>query len=254
MIDFPCPICGAEDYRVIYPSTLGETLPEFGYEFSKKSRKSYRIVSCDRCRHAFCSPRPEGLYNGYQDCDYQTYLRHTVDREATAKKVLRVLRRWKPEGRLLDIGCGAGDFVRLAGQCYKAEGLEPTQALSRYANEQGLTVHPLLLKDLEPKRQYDIVSMWGVIEHFEFPSQAIAHIERLLAPGGMVCLWTGNFRGIPSRLLRKRWWYIMGQHLQLFSRTSLRILFKKYGLEEVEMRRYPYVMSLRPLQAHRDPP
>jgi len=92
---------------------------------------------------------------------------------------------------------------------------------------------------------YDVVTMWGVIEHFEFPRQELDAIRKLLTPHGLVCLWTGDIDSLPSRLLGSKWWYVQGQHIQFFSLRSLDGMFASAGFVRVHLERYPYVMSLR---------
>ena len=86
------------------------------------------------------------------------------------------------------------------------------------------------------------------MEHFEEPSEEVALMARHLKPGGLLCLWTGDLEGLPSRLLGRKWWYVQGQHLQLFSRYSSCKLFERQGFQTAWIGRSPYVMMCQSIR------
>jgi hypothetical protein len=104
-----------------------------------------------------------------------------------------------------------------------------------------------LLAGQYPKR-YDIVTLWGVIEHFENPGQEMVYINKLLKRGGLVALWTGDVDSIVSRLFGRRWWYWQGQHIQYFTRSSLNLLAEKNGFENVALKMYPFAANYEQLE------
>ena len=246
-VDVPCPVCKSVKYRVMYPDTLGERLPEFGYDFSPRHNDSYQVVRCEGCGHAYCSPVPKDIDGNYADVEDPEYLKNSRQRINTAEKVVPVIRRFKPAGTLLDVGCATGDFLGVASRYFAVEGLELSNWAAQIASRGGFTVHRMRLSDLRTDARYDAVTLWGVIEHFDDPGLEIGEIHRLLRPGGVVCLWTGDVDSMLSRLLGRRWWYVQGQHIQLFSRRSIDKLFVDRGFARRAMLTYPYVMTLRSL-------
>ena len=243
-VDFPCPICGSNDHRLLYPDTLKNDFPRFGYEFSAGHTRTYRIVMCENCGHAYCSPRPLDIWKHYHDVEDKAYLGCQPQRISTARKVLKKMLQFKKSGRLLDIGCATGDFLSVARDFYEVEGLELSRWTSRIALGRGLIVHSCTLDALKPAKPYDVMTLWGVIEHFEDPAREIQKMARLLNQGGYVCLWTGDIKSIPSKVLGKKWWYVQGQHIQYFSQRSLRKIFSQNGFEHVWSGLYPYVMTM----------
>jgi len=175
--------------------------------------------------------------------DY-AYLKNQEQRIATAMRVIAKISGFKSHGRLLDIGCSTGDFLLVAGKVYAVEGLELSDWAADAAEGRGLTIHRKQLAEFEPGAPYDLITLRGVIEHFEFPVQELANVSRLLKPGGLVCLWTGDSDSAFSKLLGERWWYILGQHIQYFTRRSIERLFLGQGYSLISSSYYPYVMSL----------
>jgi 2-polyprenyl-3-methyl-5-hydroxy-6-metoxy-1,4-benzoquinol methylase len=103
------------------------------------------------------------------------------------------------------------------------------------------------MNELPSDEKFDIVTLWGVIEHFESPKAEIEKISSVLKPGGYVCLWTGDIDSWLARLLGKNWWYIQGQHIQFFSKKSLNRLFSDTGFKNVTIEKYPFTTNLNSL-------
>jgi len=243
-IHFPCPLCGRDGHRQLFPDTLGSQLPQFGYDFTPAHMRTYRVLFCRECRHGYASPRPARLWQRYEGVEDPAYLKRQPERLVSARRVLRRIIRYRTAGRLLDIGCATGDFLSEARRHFDVEGLELSGWAAEIARARGLTVHCATLGDFKPVAPYDLLTLWGVIEHFEEPGEEIRRMHALLRDGGLVCLWTGDLLSWPARLFGRQWWYIQGQHLQIFSRRSLRSAFAQGGFQEVWVGRYPHVTTL----------
>ena len=75
-IEVICPICESDEYKVLFPDTLGKLPPVFGYKWTPEIRKSYRIVECLECGHGYCSPRLENMGDYYTDNVDLDYLKN----------------------------------------------------------------------------------------------------------------------------------------------------------------------------------
>jgi len=192
----------------------------------------------------YCSPLPKQLFEQYVDVEDIEYLRNEAQRLATAAKVIDTLQKYRKTGRLLDVGCSTGDFLRVASRHYDVEGIELSKWAAGIARERGLEIHECCLSDLRSTQPYDVVTLWGVIEHLENPKNEINHIFRLMNHDGILCIWTGNVDSLTARLLGKKWWYFMGQHIQYFSETTLHRLLEQCGFRRVIIQNYPYVLNM----------
>lgn len=175
------------------------------------------------------------------------YLKRQDERLMTAINVVKILKKIAPSGKLLDVGCATGDFLSVAQDFYDVEGLELSEWSAKIAHQRGFEIHTCRLGEMQEKELYDIITLWGVIEHFESPRSEIGNISRLLKNGGIVCIWTGDINSWIAQLLGRKWWYIQGQHIQFFSRKSLCRLFADYGFELVLMEKYPFATNYRSL-------
>lgn len=245
MKEFPCPVCNNNDFKIIYPDTIGDKRTSFNYNYTANYNLTYRIIKCNICSHHYASPRPIDMWSNYEaDSVDQLYLNNQRQRIETNKKVIKEIIKYKPNGKLLDVGCATGDFLTIAKDFFDVEGLELSEWSSKIAKEQGFIIHHKLLNQMPEKEEYDVLTLWGVIEHFEYPKTEIDNISKILKKGGLVCLWTGDVNSITAKLLGKKWWYYQGQHIQMFTKKSICQLFDSCGYEPVYYGRYPYIATM----------
>ncbi|OGW81882.1 MAG: hypothetical protein A3G33_05225 [Omnitrophica bacterium RIFCSPLOWO2_12_FULL_44_17] len=245
LIEVNCPVCQSTNYRVFSPDTLGENPPVLGYKWTPDILKRYRMVMCNICSHLYASPRLGNMYIHYKDVIDENYLANVNSRTMNAKRILPIIQRFAPRGRLLDVGCSTGDFISVAKDIYAVEGIELSRWASEITSKRGLVVRRMELNELVNSNQtYDVVTLWGVIEHMEYPREEMIRINRLLNDHGIVCLWTGDTDSIYFKILKHHWWYLMGQHIQLFSKKSMDRMMRDAGFQLIYRGIYPYTMSL----------
>jgi 2-polyprenyl-3-methyl-5-hydroxy-6-metoxy-1,4-benzoquinol methylase len=244
-----CPVCGSEGVQTWYPADVHDAEQvSFSYTFSPQHNRTFQVLRCRACTHAFCCPIPDNIAQWYRDVIDEEYLRHEESRTLSAEAVLRTLNSRGRGNRLLDVGCATGDLLAAAKRIgFEPEGLELSDWSSRLARERGFVVHQDSLETLAQRspRSYDFITLMGVIEHFSCPRAELNHLRRLLKSGGVLAIWTGDVDCILSRILGRRWWYWQGQHIQYFTRRSLVRLIQDTGFEVVAMRRFPFAATSR---------
>ena len=237
-----CVICKSSNTRQMYAGNADVKKLSFTYEFSPNAKKTFRVVRCNNCSHVFCSPLPKDMYKYYEDVVDKNYLPQDVDRKYTARTILTEISKYKKKGEILDIGCATGDFLEVAQDFgYNATGLELSKWSVAIAQKKGLKIYCESI-EAHAKRftqKYDLVTLWGVIEHFEKPREELEYINKLLKPKGIVVLWTGDVDSVTSRLMGRNWWYWLGQHIQYFTRASLKLLGEETGFRQIFSKTYP---------------
>jgi 2-polyprenyl-6-hydroxyphenyl methylase/3-demethylubiquinone-9 3-methyltransferase len=156
----------------------------------------------------------------------ETYLREQLagNRARTLEHVALVVRALADGGaqalqssRVLDVGCGPGDFLaELRALGARVEGIELLDDRLLYARRtHGVTVHKRALGTPYWEQRagtFDVVTLWDVLEHVDFPGKTLRDVAALLRPGGLVLLETpcrdGTFHRIGEltyRLSRGRY-------------------------------------------------
>jgi len=110
--------------------------------------------------------------------------------------------------RVLDVGCGSGDFlVSLPPELAKF-GIEPSVAAAAAATHRGVTVAAPTLEDWPARGGFDVITMIDVIEHVALPQRLLDAALPHLAPGGRLIIATGDAgHGLWRRVFQSRFWY-----------------------------------------------
>ena len=95
-------------------------------------------------------------------------------------------------GRLLDVGCGWGDFVeRAARSGWDARGIEPSPRIADDASRRGLRVAPGTLEDLPVDWScFDLITYWDVFMFVDHPHRELERAVARLRPGGSIYICT----------------------------------------------------------------
>lgn len=162
--------------------------------------------------------------------------RHRVARRRLAH-VARVLGAPPEDLRLVDIGCSRGQFVHDAIRAgFIAEGVEPAPEIAAAARAQGLKVRTGLLDEQHyPDASFDVASLFEVVEHLRDPLPLLAECRRILKPGGVLMVSTGNAASWTTAVMGAHWDYFrmanIGGHISFFNPRSIAALAQASGFE-----------------------
>ena len=137
--------------------------------------------------------------------------------------------------KVLDVGCGLGQFVEVANRSgWVAEGLELSRQAVNFACRHGLAVQELdFLSSAIKTDSYDVLTLFEVIEHVPDPVAFLQRAGEVVRPGGLVYVTTPNFSSADRRLLGKGWEIIHREHLTYFTPRTLLALVKKTSCFEI---------------------
>jgi SAM-dependent methyltransferase len=203
-----------------------------------------QILRCQQCELGFRASRidEDDLAHLYADLDVEVYQSELRGRRATANRHLDIVRRYCSPSRLLDVGCASGLFLRSAADLgWSVVGVEPSKALSRLAKEnldgRGEVIATTLQTAGLSKSDFDVVTLWDVLEHVPQPGEFLQTAASLLKPSGHLFVNVPDLDSLQARLLRARWPLLLPEHLNYFNRRSLTYCGTQAGLAALYMGR-----------------
>jgi 2-polyprenyl-3-methyl-5-hydroxy-6-metoxy-1,4-benzoquinol methylase len=139
-------------------------------------------------------------------------------RAAVHQDFLEYVGRDGSPGRLLDVGCGMGVFMRRAREHgWEVHGCDTSASWVAHARELLGAPEAVTHTDalgLQPGSGcYDLITLWDVIEHIYEPREVLAHLRTLLAPNGQVFIRTPNISYVWPIYSLRRW--LLGQPVEL---------------------------------------
>ena len=226
-----CPVCHSEGVALFTQRDLFCGLAgEFGQRY------------CAGCDGYFLSPRVTESQIGYYYPDvYQCYRRHSypklVGKVASAlgldTRRQRIVERFVQRGRILDVGCGRGEFLEsLAAGPWERYAMD-IKWHGQYGLPDGFHEGQF---DHEPPpfTELDAITLWHVFEHLYHPQKALDNAATLLRPGGFLFLAIPDAKCVERLLFRKYWHgWDPPRHIATYSACSIEILLHRSGLRLV---------------------
>ena len=248
--ELACPVCEARQTKV-YLDTGDIALDPSLIGSSRQLVSAGRILQCRGCGFGFRQMRSNAdeLAELYRRMDTKVYESEVEGRERTARKHLAIVERYTRRGRLLDVGCASGLLLLNAlKRGWEATGVEPSEVLCAEAREKLIgraEVHCATLEQARLEGQFDAVTLWDVLEHVPDPRGFLAECRARLHPEGRLFLNVPDLGSFQARFLGARWPLLLPEHLNYFTRSSLRLCAERAGLTLVRFGRRRVSFSLR---------
>jgi len=209
------------------------------------SHKVFSIVNCKNCGFRFTNPIPkeENIGEFYKSDDYISHsntkkgivnkMYQTV-RNLTLVRKVNLLKKESSGKKLLDIGCGTGEFLnKCQKENYDCIGIEPSEEAKDYAEKNyGLKVKSESYIANINNNSIDIITMWHVLEHVYHLNERINEIDRILKKDGVLIVAVPNYTSYDAQYYKKHWAaYDLPRHLYHFSPKDIKKLFQKHGFK-----------------------
>jgi 2-polyprenyl-3-methyl-5-hydroxy-6-metoxy-1,4-benzoquinol methylase len=252
MVFVSCPLCGKDDCEMLFEAA----------DRLELAKDKFRIVRCTSCGLAYLNPRPEeGKLAGYYPKTYwggkqrgvKDLFRRAEERLKENYKLKALNKCGIRSGRVLDVGCGRGEFLALLKKRgFQVAGLESgNEAVKRGREDFGLEITNGTLAGADfPENSFDAVTMWHVLEHLPNPREALNAVRKLLKPGGVLLLALPDFGGFQAGFYREAWFGIDApRHMTHFKRDTLSEMLGRADFKKIQFfpggRRYETAMLVR---------
>lgn len=244
----PCDLCGGTDVRFLLTcERLDGPLVRCrrcGLVYVGERREDFTFSRADPERSRRLSERVKAL--GLVDEEVEA--REAPIRERAMAERLRWVQRFASSGRLLEIGCAEGTFLKLAARAgFQAYGIEPDPTTGAAAQQcPDITVFCGALAEAPyPDASFDVVVLFHVLEHLDSPRQALRKIGRLLRPAGLLVVETPNIASLGFRLFGRRWRQFIPDHYYFFSPVTLTRALEEAGFRVLALTHPRRIVSLR---------
>jgi len=220
-----CPLCGSENYTVEFT--------KFGID----------IVACDTCTLRYSKQIPSDIKEVYSTDDYaktleNNYMKNYEYRQKRfGTERMALIQQFVPDKkkfRLLDLGCGSGwflDYVRQQG-CDVA-GQELGKKVAEWTHHRlGVPILNCPLSDIPDEENFDVITMFDLIEHVEDPIRFVLDAKKHLRHDGILVLFTPHFDSLAMRVMKERSSLVTpSEHLTFFTKRSVEKLSQITGMD-----------------------
>jgi 2-polyprenyl-3-methyl-5-hydroxy-6-metoxy-1,4-benzoquinol methylase len=193
LVNVDCDLCGSDRRKVLL---IESDLP---------------VCSCLDCSLIYVSRRPRREIN--EDVNYfgnvDHIKKHAARYEEVFSKYVAAITKIKPErGKLLDVGCGFGLFMKRAQESgWDVFGVDVSRAATEYATY-TLRLSNVARCEVEhapyERNSFDCVTLWNVIEHVPSPTSVLRECKTFLKNDGMIVVRVPNIAFV-SKVWRLRY-------------------------------------------------
>ena len=217
------------------------------------SKETFIICKCQNCSLLFTNPRPkEEKIGPYYD--FPEYYSHEKNNKNLTQLIYNKVRNYavlqkvkliselKEPGKLLDYGCGTGEFLQAAElKGWTIKGIEPTEKARNQANQilDGKVFENIEL--LEDKKKFDVITLFHVLEHIHTLRKTTKKIIKHLKSDGYILIAVPNPTSFDALKYRENWagWDVP-RHLYHFNETAITNFEQIFDLELVRTVPMPF--------------
>lgn len=216
-----------------------------------------RYFRCRDCRLIQMYPLPDvGVGDDYTGFDLERYRRFAgLFLVPQFRRAVALIRERKGSGRLLDIGCGTGEFLDEAERAgFAVTGLDPSATACRIAGRRHQVIFGRLEEAVIPAAAYDVVTLWSVLEHVPRPLPFLEKIRAAAKEDAILAIRVPAADGLLPRLARGLYRVSIGR-----LDRPLRLIYQLdwhykhyYGYDSQNISRLLLKAGYEPLRIHRE--
>ncbi|GAL78649.1 SAM-dependent methyltransferases [Algibacter lectus] len=214
------------------------------------SEEEFELIENQEYGFLETTPQPtlDKLSRYYQSEDYISHtdskrnafekVYHLV-RSISLKKKLKLINSFSSEAKqLLDVGCGTGGFLQTAQQNgWLVSGIEPNEeARGGIANSKtNKSVFDTEQLQKFESKQFDVITLWHVLEHLPNLEDHIKTFKTLLKDNGTLLIAVPNYKSFDAKHYKEFWAaFDVPRHLWHFNQVSISNLVSKQNMSVVK--------------------
>lgn len=211
-----------------------------------KTLNNWVLYKCRGCKLIFLWPQPEQseigrLYDKkyYEDRDYNSNTDEINRNLQKEKEKISLIHNFIKGGKLLDIGCGYGFFLKASQDSgWNSTGIEISEETVKFAREKlNVNIIQTSLEKIDlSSNSFDVITMWDFLEHSRDASLAIDIASKLLKKGGFLFVRVPNYRSLEAKFFGKKWihWDLPFHNFH-FSPKVIKLLLEKNNFEIIRV-------------------
>ena len=234
-----CPICNESKIDKVFNT----------YDFSL-TKESFDILLCPKCslQYTFPVPSKEHISVYY---NFSEYISHTDTKKGLFNQVYHLVRKFtltqkanfvqsflpNKLGKILEIGSGTGAFANtMKVKGWEVDALEPDESSRKIAFENyGLSIHPIDHFFKLPQNNFDIITLWHVLEHVHDLNDYFVQFNSLLKNDGKLIIAVPNYTSFDATYYKHMWAaYDVPRHLYHFSPQSMKVLCEQHNMSIIK--------------------
>lgn len=209
------------------------------------SQETYEVMLNKEYDMLVTSPVPIDLENYYKS---EAYISHTDSKKSLLDKTYQFVKKFALRRKLrlinsfenvdrtiLDIGAGTGDFLKVCQEDgWHVFGVEPNFEAQQKATSKTIVLESNLSAFEE--QQFDVITLWHVLEHVVDLPAYIRSLEKLLKENGTLVVAVPNYKSYDATYYKEFWAaYDVPRHVWHFSQTSIKKFFRKVEMDVVNI-------------------
>lgn len=214
-----------------------------------KELNGYRLVKCKHCTLVYLNPRlTQQQIN--KECSAKYHIERLLGREPKLEKEIEeeidgnfaivgeIIKKFGNKGNLLDIGCSAGFFIAgLKRYGWDVTGTDISEWAVKFAKQRlSLNVFKGSIEDIKFDKQFDVITMYQILEHLPDPLRSLKKVSKILTENGTLVIKGPNLASFDRIWHGKNWrGYTDQGHLYYFTPKTYRMILEKAGFSLQKM-------------------
>lgn len=203
----------------------------------KYQQDNYAVCECNVCSFVFIPPyyRNQISYENYKDENVAIAVRNGNNFVKIERHKLRydLIKKYKPNGSLFDLGAGWGHFMLTGQQLgYEVYGIEISEQPFLYSkNDLKLPVDHIDFFEMKEDKTFDIITMWDVLEHIDKADPFIEKCARITSKDGYIVIQVPQIDSYFAKKYKNTWKMMSLDHVNYFSKKTITQLLNKHGYD-----------------------